>query len=151
MYLTKKTRYRNIFHHILAPRQSVNSHSAEWQQVKICGVVTTAKWACFKVRGMLDPLEITLSAAIFSITTLSMTTIRMTLSIEGLFSTLSLTTLFYNAKCHYAESLNLFILRLNVITISVVILSVVMLNLIVLSVVGPCETTCSSHSAPSTF
>jgi len=65
----------------------------------------------------------TLSITTFSITTLIITTFRKrTISIRGLFATLSVTTL-----CHYAEYRVYFIVMLNVIMLNVIMLNVIML------------------------
>jgi hypothetical protein len=60
-----------------------------------------------------------------------------TLSIKGLYVTVSITT-----HCHYAECPILFITMLNVVMLNVVMLNavmlnVIMLNVVTLSVVGP--------------
>jgi len=49
--------------------------------------------------------------------------------------TLGITIICYNAECHYAECLDIFIVMLNVIMLSVVILNVIMLSVVMMNVV----------------
>ncbi len=49
------------------------------------------------------------------ITTLSIMTFNITLSINGLFMTLSISTLYHFAECHYNKCLIIFIVMLSVV------------------------------------
>ncbi len=51
--------------------------------------------------------------------------------------TLSITLLYHNAECRYAECLILFIIALNVIMLSVVVPNVIMQRVVILNVVVP--------------
>jgi hypothetical protein len=59
----------------------------------------------------------------------------MTLSIKGLFVTLSINYILHNKRCHYAECCDFLIAMLNVIMLSFIMLSVIMLSFILLSVI----------------
>jgi hypothetical protein len=90
-------------------------------------------------------LAVVRGAMTFSITTLS----TMTLSIKGLFVTLSINDIQHKRhsacqKCHYAEYLyaecqNFLIVMMNVIILSVIMLNVVGLSVVMMNVALPCK------------
>jgi hypothetical protein len=74
----------------------------------------------------------TLSTTTFSITTLSMKGLHVTLSISDTQQkiTLSIIMLYHYAECRYAECHILFINMLNAIMLNVIMLNVVMLSVV---------------------
>jgi len=70
-------------------------------------------------------------------TTLSVMSIRLmpfsitTLSVKGLFATLSITNLCHYAECSYAECRVLFVVIMSVVMLNVAILGIVILSVIV--------------------
>ncbi len=60
-----------------------------------------------------------------------------TLSIKGVFATLSITMLYHYADCHYADCCILFIVMLGAFMLSVVMLSVAMLSVVMPSDAEP--------------
>ncbi len=77
--------------------------------------------------------------AVCGATTLSITTpSMMTLTIRGLFVTLSITRLFHYAECRVLFTTTLNAIMLNVIMLNVIMLNVIMLSVIMLSLIMLC-------------